>query len=287
MTVSVEPMSVDARAQEPAEALRPHAEDAFADELAALAAPGRPPAPGPLAAVAVGGGDLPARRHAADGTVITPKYVGPAPHRRGRRRHAGHRPRAAAARRARHRQDLGVRAPGGGDQRRLDAARAGHGRHPRGGDPLRLELRPAARRRPQPRRARAQPGDAGDGRGHDRPGRGADPHPGRRAGHADHDPVGEDAADPGAGPGGAGGPRVQPDRHRQRPRPGGQRAVQRAAPPVQHRRAAAAGHAPTRRSTSSPAASTRSGRSLDLPAVPAGSTRSAASSRSSASCATA
>ena len=36
-------------------------------------------------------------------------------------------------------------------------------------------------------------------RGHDRPGRGADPHPGRRAGHADHDPVREDPADPGAG----------------------------------------------------------------------------------------
>ena len=32
----------------------------------------------------------------------------------------------------------------------------------------------------------------------DRPHRGADPHPVRSAGHADHDPVGEDAADPGA-----------------------------------------------------------------------------------------
>ena len=44
--------------------------------------------------------------------------------------------------------------------------------------------------------------------GHDRPRRGADPHPGRRAGRADHDPVREDAADPRARHGGAGAPRA-------------------------------------------------------------------------------
>src|ERR1044072_6942042 len=38
MTVSAEPTSAHVREQEPTEALRPHAEDAFADELAALAA---------------------------------------------------------------------------------------------------------------------------------------------------------------------------------------------------------------------------------------------------------
>ena len=42
----------------------------------------------------------------------------------------------------------------------------------------------------------------------DRARRGADAHPGRRAGHADHDPLGEDAADPRAGQRGAGARRA-------------------------------------------------------------------------------
>ncbi|MGW8380703.1 ATP-binding protein [Actinacidiphila sp. SB3-2] len=60
-----------------AEALRPHAENAFADELAALAAADDRPRPerwrlSPWAvATYLLGGELP------DGTVITPKYVGP------------------------------------------------------------------------------------------------------------------------------------------------------------------------------------------------------------------
>ncbi|MEV7898343.1 ATPase, partial [Streptomyces cyaneofuscatus] len=60
-----------------AEALRPHAEDAFADELKALAAADDRPRPArwrlsPWAvATYLQGGTLP------DGTVITPKYVGP------------------------------------------------------------------------------------------------------------------------------------------------------------------------------------------------------------------
>ena len=59
------------------EALRPHAEDAFADELKALAAADDRPRPArwrlsPWAvATYLLGGTLP------DGTVITPKYVGP------------------------------------------------------------------------------------------------------------------------------------------------------------------------------------------------------------------
>src|SRR5690242_16522699 len=45
MSVSVEPTSVEDLAKEPAEALRPHAEDAFAGELAALAAQDDRPRP--------------------------------------------------------------------------------------------------------------------------------------------------------------------------------------------------------------------------------------------------
>ena len=85
MSVSVEPTSVPtpageragARASEAGEALRPHAEDAFAAELAALAAQDDRPRPArwrlsPWAvATYLLGGTLP------DGTVITPKYVGP------------------------------------------------------------------------------------------------------------------------------------------------------------------------------------------------------------------
>ncbi|WP_217146952.1 AAA family ATPase, partial [Streptomyces sp. AC627_RSS907] len=63
--------------EERPEALRPHAEDAFAEELAALAAADDRPRPtnwrlSPWAvATYLLGGTLP------DGTVITPKYVGP------------------------------------------------------------------------------------------------------------------------------------------------------------------------------------------------------------------
>ena len=62
---------------------------------------------------------------------------------------------------------------------------------------------------------------------------------------------------------------LQPDRHRQRPRPRHQRAVERPAPPVQHRRPAAAGRPPTRRSPSSAVASRELGAALSLPDVPA------------------
>src|SRR5918911_2977363 len=80
MSVSVEPTSVEAAevlAKGPAEALRPHAEDAYAGELAALAAADDRPRPArwrlsPWAvATYLLGGTLP------DGTLITPKYVGP------------------------------------------------------------------------------------------------------------------------------------------------------------------------------------------------------------------
>ncbi|MBQ0828599.1 ATP-binding protein [Streptomyces tagetis] len=80
MSVSVQPMPADPiheGAAPGAEVLRPHAEDAFAGELAALAARDERPRPprwklSPWAvATYLLGGTL------ADGTVISPKYVGP------------------------------------------------------------------------------------------------------------------------------------------------------------------------------------------------------------------
>lgn len=77
MTVSVEPTSVEASGSKDPQALRPHAEHAFAAELTALAAQDDRPRPArwKLSPWAVAtyllGGTLP------DGTVITPKYVGP------------------------------------------------------------------------------------------------------------------------------------------------------------------------------------------------------------------
>ncbi|MDX2598380.1 AAA family ATPase [Streptomyces sp. WI03-4A] len=74
---SVEPNSVEKSGSTAAQALRPHAEHAFAAELAALAAQDDRPRPAlwrlsPWAvATYLLGGTLP------DGTVITPKYVGP------------------------------------------------------------------------------------------------------------------------------------------------------------------------------------------------------------------
>ncbi|SDO40438.1 AAA domain (dynein-related subfamily) [Actinacidiphila guanduensis] len=74
---STSPTTAAGTGAEPADALRPHAEEAFADELAALAAADDRPRPArwrlsPWAvATYLLGGTLP------DGTVITPKYVGP------------------------------------------------------------------------------------------------------------------------------------------------------------------------------------------------------------------
>ncbi|MEU3951117.1 AAA family ATPase [Streptomyces achromogenes] len=77
MTVSVEPTTATPHRDQTGQALRPHAEQAFAAELAALAAQDDRPRPArwKLSPWAVAtyllGGTLP------DGTVITPKYVGP------------------------------------------------------------------------------------------------------------------------------------------------------------------------------------------------------------------
>ena len=106
------------------------------------------------------------------------------------------------------------------------------------------------------------------------------------AGRARHDPVGKGAADPGARHRGRGDRRLQPDRHRQQPRPRRQRAVERPAAALQHGRAAAAGdrrrgdghRRPARRRARAGARPARGARRRR--------TRSAGSSRSSASCAT-
>ncbi len=90
----------------------------------------RPPAPGPLEPLALGGRHLPAGRRAARRHRDHPQVRRAAPDRRGRRHHLGHRPRAAPARGAGHRQDLDVGASGGGGQRRLHPARPGHRGHP-------------------------------------------------------------------------------------------------------------------------------------------------------------
>jgi MoxR-like ATPase len=77
MTVSVRPTTAETDRAETAQVLRPHAEHAFAAELAALAAQDDRPRPArwKLSPWAVAtyllGGTLP------DGTLITPKYVGP------------------------------------------------------------------------------------------------------------------------------------------------------------------------------------------------------------------
>ena len=204
----------------------------------------RPAATAELAALAVGGGAVRARRRARPtARSIEPEVLRLAPPGRDRRRHPGHRPGAAAARRARHGEDLARRAPRGRDQRLVDAGRAGHGGHAGGVAALRLELRPAAGR--GARRAAGagpQPGDAGDGDRSARARRGAHPDPRRRAGRPHHDPLGEEPADPRARLRGPGQARLQRHRDREQPRQGRQRAVLGPAPALQHRRAAAAGH---------------------------------------------
>ena len=168
--------------------LRPHAEQLFAEELAALDRVDdrpRPPqwrlSPWAVTTYLLGG--------EADGVTITPKYV-------GKRRLVE----LAVATLATDRALLLLGVPGTaktwmsehlerGGVRRQHAGRAGNGRHARGGAALRLELRAAARRGPVPRRARPRPGLPRDAGRQDRPRRGAHAHPVRRAGRADHDPV--------------------------------------------------------------------------------------------------
>ena len=147
-----------------------------------------------VAALALGGPDLRDGRHARrrHGHLAEVRRQ-PAAHR-DRRRDARDGPRAAAPGRPGHGQELGERAHRGRHQRRFHAARAGDRRHAGGSDPLRLELRAAPRQGPVARRGGAEPRHARDDHGQDRPRRGADARAERRAGHAHHDPLREDAA---------------------------------------------------------------------------------------------
>ena len=240
------------------EILRPHAEAQYADELAALGAADdreRPPnwqlSPWAVVTYLVGG-ELP------DGTVITPKYV-------GRRRLVEIAVATLATDRALlllgvpgHRQDLGERAPGRRDQRQLDAARAGHGRHDRGDAAVRLELCPPARRGAVRGCTRAEPDLPGDAARCDRPGRRTHADAVRRAGRTGHRTVREVDADPRAQLRSRGHPGLQRDRHRERPRPRRQRPVVGAAASLQHGRAPACPRRPTRRSRSCRSGSTNS-----------------------------
>ena len=197
--------------------LRPHAEDQFATELAALDGARRPAPAAELATVAVGGRDVPARRRAARRHLDHAQVRRSAAVDGDRRGHAGHRPGAAAPRRAGYGQDVGQRAPRRRHQRRLDVARPGHGGHDRGDAALRLELRPTPRRGPQRGGAGAQPGVPRHAVGAAGAGRGADPDAVGGAGRAGHDPLGEGAAGARAGHRGRRRRRVQPHRHGQRP----------------------------------------------------------------------
>ena len=267
--------------------LRKVAEDLYAEELEALGRAttgrGRPTGGsrrGPSSPICWAGTTKRRRDHA--------QVHRQPPADRDRRRHAGHRPRAAAARRAGHGQDVGLRAPGRGDQRRLDAARAGHGRHRRGSRSATAGTTPGCWPKGPSRDALVpSPVMRAMEEGKHRPRRGADPHPGRRAGRADHHPVGEDAADPRARRRGAGRSRASTSS----PPPTTATGASTSCPRALKRRfntvvlplpRDARGGGRDRRKRVA-----ELGRALELPAEPPASRRSAASSPSSASCAAA
>jgi len=253
MSVSVEPTSVPtpageraeegtgATADAPAEVLRPHAEDAFADELATLAAQDDRPRPArwrlsPWAvATYLLGGTLP------DGTVITPKYVGP-------RRIVE----VAVSTLATDRALLLLGVPGtaktwvsehlaaavSGDSTLLVQGTAGTPE-----EAIRYGWNYAQLLARGPSRAALVPSPVMRALAE-----------GMTARVEELTRIPADVQDtlitilsektlpiPELGAGGAGRPRLQPDRHGQRPRPRGQRTVERAAPPLQHRGAATAG----------------------------------------------
>jgi len=108
----------------------------------------RPAEAAAVEAVAVGCGHVRAGRHARRRHRDHPQVRGQPPARRDRGRHAGDGSCAAAARRTRYGEVVALGAPGRRDLGELDPPRTRHGRHARGGRPVRLELRPPHRRGP-------------------------------------------------------------------------------------------------------------------------------------------
>ncbi len=97
-----------------------------------------------------------------------------------------------------------------------------HGGHRREPDPLRLELRDAARERPVDGGAGQDAAGPGDGGGDDPSARGADADGIGDAGHTHHRALGKDAAHPRARRQHRGAAGLQRDRHRQQSRQGRQ-----------------------------------------------------------------
>ena len=200
--------------------------------------PGRsryPRASAELEAVALVGEDLLVGRHAGERIRGNAQIHRQSAADRNRNCHAGHRPGAFAVWCAGNGEELGERAPGGRHLRDLDAAHSGHGGHRRRRSALRLELCPAAGRRPVAQSAGGKPDDGRHGDRPHRPGGGIDADTGRGPGYADHDSLGEDAAHPGVELRGPSGQGIQPDRHGQQSRQGGERAFQRFDAAVQYR----------------------------------------------------
>ena len=222
--------------------LRPHAEQAYAHELDALAAADDKPRPPQwkLSPWAVRtyllGGTL------ADGTVITPKYIGSEVVIEQAIVTLDHRPRAAAARRARHRQDVGLRAPRRRDLRHLapGSCRAPPG-PPRKRSATAGTTRKLLAEGPSPDALVESPVMTGmrDGaivRVEELTRVPSEVQDALITILSEKTLAGAGARHRGAGPQG-----LQRDRHRQQPRQGRQRPLERAAAPLQHRRAAAAG----------------------------------------------
>ena len=195
---------------------------------------------GGLADVAALGAHLHLRRQMRQARHHAEIHRPPAP-RRNRHLHAGHRPRAAADRRAGHGQVLALRASRRRHQRRLHQGRPGHRRHDRGTDPLHLELRHAHRARPEQRVADQEPHLPRDGIRQHRALRGNHPLRLGGAGRADLAALGKAAVGAGTRDRGPGATRLLRHRHGQHARPRRQRHVGRPEAPLQHRRAARAG----------------------------------------------
>ena len=133
MTDSVTvPTTEPEKLAQPASLMRPHAEQEYALELEALAAQDTRPRPpswnlSPWAVVTyLLGGTL------DDGTVISPKYVGPRRLMGSGRRNSCHRPGATAVGGSRYGQDLGLRTPFGRNLGCVDAPGSRHVGYARG-----------------------------------------------------------------------------------------------------------------------------------------------------------